>query len=569
LKSHAETYAHSIIDSLYQCGIDKFFIAPGSRSTPLVLAAARHKGISTEVFYDERALCFMAIGYAKASKKIPGIIVTSGSALGNLLPGVMEAFQGNVPLVALTADRPNEMVNCSDNQTIEQKDLFSSFVCHKLLLPTANKNMNISYLSSEISLACHKSQKELKPIQINCPFEKPLSNNQFIPPESATLSKHYLPDSNPSDETIEKLANKLKSTKGLIIISELPKNSDITSVYQLARQLGWPVFADPLSFSCSFNNVENQISYFELLLKANISLDIDTILQFGNRFISLKLLEKIKTLNLKNYVHISPYSSFYDPIRKVSDFLQCKPSVVATKLLKITSQRTDSILLKDLQHIDQTIEKMLLTYFESAPFSESWIVHNLPHKEFSSYFFANSMPIRECLHFFHPKKSVALFANRGCSGIDGNISTTIGIDLATGENTLAIIGDQAALHDLNSLSFLSEKKKKPTLFIFNNKGGGIFSHLPIKDNQLVFSKFFQATHCLEFDKIALQFNLSYCKVATKENFKKLLSKKLPCFVEFQTDTKTNVNVHKAILEKTRELVCQMDQSTFQAEMVTQ
>ena len=166
--SNNPTWAYHIINQLCENKITYFCIAPGSRSTPLALAVAKHKKAKAFIHHDERALAFHALGYSKVTKKASVIIVTSGTALGNLYPAIMEAFHSNIPLVILTADRPFEELNRGSNQTTNQTDFFGSFVKHSLDIPTPSPNISISSLCSSVGFAIAKAQDSSPgPVRIN------------------------------------------------------------------------------------------------------------------------------------------------------------------------------------------------------------------------------------------------------------------------------------------------------------------------------------------------------------------------------------------------------------------
>lgn len=552
-----ETWAYAIIDQLVQQGITSFYIAPGSRSTSLVLAVDAHKETTTEVFYDERALGFMALGRAKAENNPSAIIVTSGSALANLYPATVEAFQGNTPLVFLTADRPYEFLNCGQNQAIDQKNFFSPYVHHFLDLPTIEENyLDLDYLKSSIGHAVYTCKKKSGPIQINCPFRKPFFSPLKTETKRVKAPLFSSPQYLPCEDTVKNIAKKLEGKNGLIVLSQLERKIDIEPILSLAEKLGFPIFADPLSPISQYPNNKNVINHFELLLKMDISINVDVVLQFGDRFISQALLDALQKNDLCDYIHIAPNFSFYDPIRKITQKIETSPSVFASMLKKNLVNQEPSSLLVLLKEKDLQVEKVLENYFKEHTFlTENSIVYHLAKnlQSLCNFFFANSMPIRDCLTYFHPKKKAYLFANRGASGIDGNLSTTIGIHQAgLSKKTFGIIGDQATLHDLNALSSLKGKKHTPHFLIFNNQGGGIFSHLPIKNKKGVFEKYFQAKHDHDFQYIAKQFNLSYKKVSLKSEIPNFNSADLPTFIEFVTCTERNISSQNEILERIKE-----------------
>lgn len=555
-----EIWAEAIIESLVLQGIKQFYLAPGYRSTSLVLAIEKNPEVNSIVFFDERALGFRALGYTKAKGTPCAIITTSGSAVANLLPAIVEAQKSHIPLIILSADRPYEMLNCGQNQTIEQTKIFSSYTSYNLNLPAVEQNCNLDYLASTIAYAVYSSKKNLAPVHINCPFRKPFYEESNQKECALLLSErclnkktitYSLPDLVPKQSDLIFLKNFCENKDGLIILSELPLNTDLSPIYKLADKLGWPIFADPMSKLHFKEKGKNVIEHYELILKSQRDFSAEIALQFGNKFISQALLDHLEKKNTK-LVHISPYSSCYDPIRKITYHIEADPSIVSTELAKLLDQKAENTLTNKLKSWDQEIKNEIAIYFnECENLTEASVLHQLARTLSScSIFFANSMPIRNCLQYFHPKEKINIFTNRGASGIDGNLSTTIGIHDAINNNsekTFGIIGDQATLHDLNSLA--SSKRPNLHFLIFNNYGGGIFSHLPISKKKQVYEKYFLAKHTFNFKHIAKQFDLDYVNITTKKELDILSSYNLPHFIEVTTDVETDKKCQKEILER--------------------
>jgi 2-succinyl-5-enolpyruvyl-6-hydroxy-3-cyclohexene-1-carboxylate synthase len=542
---NSEATANHIIHQLVALGINRFFLAPGYRSTSLVYGVKNHPNTTSTVFFDERGLGFMALGYAKAKGSPCAIVTTSGSALANLYPSVVEAYKNHIPLILLTADRPYEMQDSGQNQTIEQQNFFAPYTCHTLNLPTFDNKVDEEYLSSAISNAVSRAIKHKRPVHINCPLRKPFLANApttFSTKKPITFSNPVIP---PSLKTIDNLKGLCKNKEGIIILGRLSQNTDLIPIFKLAKKLGWPIFADPQSPASQYQKTEELISHFELILKSNAQFKANCILQFGDRFVSSALLEWIKE-QVAEYIHITPYQSFYDPIRKITHKIEADPASIAEELLKCVSP-TNIPLLPLLKERDHHIEKMLEEHFSSEDyFSEKNILYRLAKKlePNMNLFISNSTPIRNSLEIFSPSCPINIYTNRGASGIDGNVSTAIGIHLARPTKTLAIIGDQAALHDLNS--FAAAKEKNLHFLIFNNSGGGIFSSLPLSRDKELFERYFQAKHSFTFSNIAEQFSLSYKNIKTFQELNDLSIDTLPTVLEVTTSNEVNLRCQKEL-----------------------
>lgn len=498
-----------LIDQLIQQGVGSFCMAPGSRSTPLMLAAVSHPKAKTHVHYDERGLGFFALGIAKASQKPVAIIVTSGTALGNLFPSVMEAYHSHTPLILLTADRPHELRNAGANQTCDQIKLFQPFVHFQTDLPTSCDEKTIRSIGAQAYFAAKG------PVHLNCPFKEPLFE-EIKPVEGRPI------------EIVEPRLvidpYRTKKSKGLILVGQLPSLKDTRAVLALANRLQWPVFADILSNARSYPTKE-QIKYFDWIHKPTP----DFVLHFGKRMTSKKVLEWLKEI-LVEYIHISPWPDLEDPERILTSRVQADIGEFC-KLFEGGH---------DLQWLSSWEDKEPL-FEEEGTFTE---VHAMRHianvlpEEFG-VFLGNGMPIRDADHFLFPKHCHRFFANRGLSGIDGNIATLAGV--ANEMPILGFIGDQAALHDLNSLPLLKKTKHQVILIISNNFGGGIFHHLSIAKSAH-FEEFWAAAHELRFEKAAQMFDIPYTSF---DQLDKVLTQ--TTILELITNRKQNYRYQKSCL----------------------
>src|SRR3989338_4030161 len=502
-----------IIDALVQQGVVHFCTAPGSRSTPLVDAALRHKQATLHVHYDERGLGFFALGLSKALEAPAAIIVTSGTAVGNLLPACMEAHHSYTPLILLTADRPAELRACGANQTAHQTNIFGSFTRWQIDLPN---EMNERYFRSTIADAVfHTLTSPKGPVHINCPFQEPF----YTPPLEAVAGK-------PVQLHIGRVkASPLttNASKGVILIGALPNKKDVLPILQLGQTLNWPILADILS-TARLYPIGQQIRSFDYIDKPTP----DIILHFGERMTSKKILEWLNTLQVE-MIHISPNPRLQDPARLVTS-------------------RVQSDILEFCQTFEAGYDPAWLnawedqppTFLETGVFTEVHMMQTLSQlipQDFA-VFLGSGMPIRDADHFLFPKKGAGFFANRGLSVIDGNIASLAGI----GEfyPTLGVIGDQAALYDINSLPLLKKTKKPVILLISNNFGGGIFHHLPIA-NSPHFETFWAAQHNYTFEKIANFMGLPYFPF---QELHKAFQRNTSAMIELITDRAQNYQYQK-------------------------
>lgn len=473
--------AHWIIDQLIQQGVEHFCIAPGSRSTPLVNAIAHHPKAKTHVHFDERGLAFFALGLSKATEKPPVVITTSGTAVGNLLPAVMEAHHSSTPLLLFTADRSTGLKECGANQTTDQTKIFSSFVRWQMEIGGSISEKEARSIAAQSYFGA--IQNPPGPVHLNCLFQEPLYL-PFSSTASGPAFEFHFP-------RLQTTPYQTHQSKGVILIGRLPKQQDLFPILELGKRLQWPVCADILSNARSYPTRE-QIRYFDWIEKPTPSL----VLHFGERMTSKKIIEWLKNINAE-LLHISPWPMLQDPERILTGRIQGD----------ITSFCQTFQANHDPEWFSSWNDEAPI-FEETGLFTEVHAIRSISQIIPAGYgiFLGNGMPIRDADHFLFPSSCKGYFANRGLSGIDGNIATIAG--LAEKMPMFAMIGDQATLHDLNSLSLLKKAAHPITLLISNNFGGGIFHHLPVSQSPH-FEKLWAASHNLTFQKAAELFEIPY------------------------------------------------------------
>lgn len=500
-----------IIDQLVQQGVRTFCIAPGSRSTPLVSAAIEHRGAETLVHYDERGLGFWALGIAKGREEPVAVIVTSGTAVGNLMPAVMEAFHSHTRLILLTADRPHELRACSFNQACNQVNIFGSFVAWQIDLPTEGHERYFRSFMAQAYLAALGG-----PVHVNCPFREP--------PDLRTAAEGCATTHTEARRTAPRYSTPCK--RGVILAGRLPHQGDISAVLRLAKRLQWPLLADILS-NARCHPSEEQIRYFDWMEKPAP----EFVLHVGERMTSKRILEWLKQVR-PEYVHVSPYPELQDPERILTGRVQADiPSFCDA--FEAGSEPDEPGWFAAWADSEPEFE-------ETGVFTEVHAMRHLSRVLPPGFgvFLGNGMPIRDGDHFLFPKGPRAFFGNRGLSGIDGNIATLAG--LAEEMPMLGFIGDQAALYDLNSLPLLKKTKHPAILIISNNFGGGMFHHLPIASSPH-FETYWACAHDLQFAKAAEMFGLPYGRFDALE-FER------SCIVELNTDRNDNYRYQKSLVK---------------------
>jgi len=548
-----DRFASQIISHLVNHGVRRICLAPGSRSSLLAAASAREPRIEKFVHFDERAVAFHAYGYAKASKSPVAILTTSGSAVGNTFPAVMEASHDHIPLILLTADRPAELQDCMANQTCDQVNFFGNYVRWHAEIPAAEPQLSDEWLGSTIAHAVFRAtQSPAGPVHLNCQFREPFfSEKQFdAPPSTHYESSHAMI----SNSSLKKWAEQLSSfKKGVIIAGAMPHSKRNSAIFDLAEKLNWPVLPDLMSGLRSEISHPCLIPYYVDLLKAASDLNPDCIVHFGDRLISKPLLTWLEGVKPSIYLMVADHPYRHDPFHKATHRIMTDPHYFCEQLSPLLhsglSWQSEWKALSHLieGHLDDAI----------SPFSEPGLIRYLHHHLPSHFaiYFSNSMPIRDADRLFFPRLHRGpIFGQRGLSGIDGNIGAAIGLAEGIKRPLVAVLGDLAALHDLNSLAIVRQCTVPIIFIVINNSGGGIFSFLQLKEQTDIFEGYFAAAHDWKFAKAAEMFNIPYTSLSNFEDLHRALRDEKTALIEFTSSREQNVLDHLAIDQKIREMI---------------
>ncbi len=568
-----------IIDELVRCGVEYFCIAPGSRSAPLTVAAARHPKARHFIHYDERGLAFHALGFVSAQRKPAVLICTSGTAGANFYPAVIEASKKKLPLIVLTADRPPELRHTGAVQTIDQVGLFGKYTKVQMDLPCPDVKIKPEVVLTTIDQAVYQAARNPSGVaHVNCMFRDPLA-----PVKTGENFNGYLKTINSwikSDEPytryinvgaglkpaptldIKTVVRRIDNIKnGLIVVGKVGDKSEQKAVLSLAKHLGWPVFADASS-GLRFGHADEHIVYYfdQILLSSKVlnGKSFDGILHLGGRMTSKRYYEFASKLVPKEYVMVLNHPLRNDPLHQVSLRIEAPVAVFCEQANRQLKPRkfspTLQALIKANRRADDAMEDFFSTQESTItePLAARLISQHIPQD--SILFLANSMPIRD-MEFYGDFKGNVIDAhgNRGASGIDGLVATACGINAGADKPVTLMIGDLALLHDLNSLAMSKHLKKPMVIVVLNNDGGGIFSFLPIANSQDVFEKFFGTPHGLTFEQAAGMFGLTYVHPKSANDFVRAYQQSLgrdgATLIEVKTTRKENTRVHQILQRK--------------------
>jgi len=567
--------AKVFIDQLISLGVTHACISPGSRSTPLTYALSENRRIKSFIHFDERSSAFFALGLAKATEEPVIVITTSGTAVAELYPAIIEAYMQRVPLIVCTADRPPELIGTGANQTINQRNIFKNHIrwFKDLGLPLLSKS-GLQYFQKVAIKAFQKSLIDDKgPVHLNFPFRKPLEPSVFtdeVSKEIFSLKPQKVIQNKTNEvsvrsRAISKLVDELESQKrGLIIVGPMDYNQNsIVQIKKLSALLKYPILADGLS-QLRFGVTEKDKnvlcnSNFFLQVKSFIDEnDPEIILQFG-RTPTSSALEKFLTETKANRYLINQYGDKFDPSRNAKKIFSIDPKVfcegIVSRLKSKKFNRGKSAWQNKFVKAEGTCEKIKLKYLDKPALNEPSIIletiNTIPSG--SHIFIGNSLPVRDLDHFLsNTAKKLTIYFNRGASGIDGVTSSALGI-AAGKKHTFLITGDLSFLHDLGALSLASKYSAPLTIVLINNNGGGIFESLPIAKSEKIIKEYFTTPHNLNLSEIVKSFGISYSLINNRAKLKnhilKSLTKKSTSVLEVKTDAGKSVEIRKNYLEE--------------------
>ena len=562
-------YANTFIDALVAAGLRRVCVAPGSRHTPLVLALARRRDvIDLSSHLDERSAAFFALGLALGSDEPAAIVCTSGSAAANLFPAIVEARQARVPLIVLTADRPHELRGSGANQTIDQVKLYGDYVdwFYDAPLPEADPPpVALRQMRTLAARAYHIARTQNGVVHINFPFRKPLEPAPAEYPQPFDRRPVAQLDSQARKAATglpQLLEGDLLRSRGIIYCGHDACRSEAErAVMQpwlaaLARATGYPVLTETSSNLRAGSDDYQPIATYESLLETQPSLldGVEVVIRLGAPPLCKAMQDFMARAQLHTHIHLSRAGAWVDDSHTVTHLLDIAPADLSASEWRGMTAATSS-WARDLQNLDAAARDVITNetangaYFDGAALYD--VVDLMPAG--GTLFAGNSLPVRHLDQFGLPRGKPALcFGNRGASGIDGNVSTALGIGAARRHSPLvAVLGDITLYHDMNGLLAINRCNRPVTIVLLNNDGGGIFQRLPIRQFQPEFSDFFVTPHGLDFARVAALYDLNYIRADDRGSFRSAFSQSVgggdSTLIEVRTDARQDLRRRSAIM----------------------
>ena len=542
-------YIAALVDEFYQLGVRHAVFSPGSRSTTMAMLFKEHEGFETYMNIDERSASFMALGIAKAHKEPTVLVCTSGSAVAHYLPAVLEAQYSGVPLIVLSADRPHTLLHVGAPQTVDQHKIFGTAVNYFEELAVPQESHYYTYPRQVARKAYMKAMDTKKgPVHINVPLFEPLvpelSRNHFEAGRSffkvvkPNYSSVFGCDNRNNLTHINNAINIAHGNDGANEINDLLERyerililagpqidiDEANTIRFFGETLQAPILADPLSNVRGCNISDGVISTYDALLAGQAlwhELKPDCIIQFGQIVVSKRVQQMIASWTDVEYIEVNPTMDSMNPTGKTTMHVQASIDVFTHLYGK--NNNSDKYL-KLWQRLEQEGKKQLSTAIDEPHCFEGRTIRELQEyiPEEGQVFVANSMTIRDFDYFWFSGESKAvLYGNRGVNGIDGTISTALGL-AANGRPTYLVTGDLSLFHDLNGLAVAKTHNLNLTIILHNNDGGGIFEYLPQKGTKH-FDYLFSTSQGLDYSGAAKLYGCGYTKISSPDELSSVLA----------------------------------------------
>lgn len=573
-------WAQLIVEELVRQGVTSFHVTPGSRSAPLALAVAGNPRAQRFIHYDERGAAYQALGHAAATGKPSALVCTSGTAVANYFPAVVEASSAGVPLILLTADRPPELQSSGANQTIDQSKLFAAYTRWEYVLPPPTLDVQPEAVLTAVDQAVYRCRRSpAGPVHLNCMFREPLAplptGQDFHTYLSSVrswrggtrpYSTHGDPHTRNDSQILKECLARIDTTRhGFLVVGRLESAGEAEAVLKLARALNWPTFPDVTS-GLRLGDIRSPlVHYYDLLLVSERFRRLfrpQTILHLGGPITSKRYLRQLETTPPANYILVADHPLRQDPVHRVTLRGELDIAGFCGAITPAVTNKGEDAWLYAFRRASMRVKDLVQEFVDKDSALTEVAVAQLVSRhlrEGEVLFLGNSMPIRDMDMFgFAGGAPVRVAANRGASGIDGNIATIAGWANGAGRPVTAILGDLAALHDLNSLALLRTTAAPVVLIVVNNNGGGIFHFLPVAAFQEGFEEVFGTPHGVRFEHAARLFGLAYAnprsKTALVEAFQHARDEGVSTLIEVNTDREENLHVHRALQNEVTSLL---------------
>jgi 2-succinyl-5-enolpyruvyl-6-hydroxy-3-cyclohexene-1-carboxylate synthase len=576
-------WATAFVDELARQGVRHVCVAAGSRSAPLVFAFAADDRVRLHPFVDERSAGFFALGVGRAGGTPAAVVTTSGTAAANLLPAVVEASQGESALIVLTADRPAQLRGQDANQTIDQDRLYGTYprAFYDVPLPEVRDDA-LRYVRALAARVVAGARDPIPgPVHVNLQFEEPLEPTPVagdVPEtfgDSAPLAARGRAGTEPftrvrwgvpklARQDLEWATTRIGKARRVLIVAG-PSSSPAAAgpaTLKLAAATGYPLLADPLSGArFARGAAERGVAAYDAFLTDPVvraRLAPDLVIRLGAAPTSAPLLRLLGAC--ENHIVVDAGGRWKDHLAIADSYVRTAPAAWCAAIARRVEPAADPEWIGAWCRAGALAARALETEFDGEVFEGAVLaeaVRALPPE--ATLFVGNSLPIRDVDAFAVPRDDpLRVFGLRGASGIDGNVSTALGVSAVSTGPTLAALGDLAFYHDMNGLLAASKQRTDIVFFVINNDGGGIFHTLPIREYQDVLLPYVVQPHGLDFSHAAELYGLPFRRHTSPADARSALEQCFaaggPHVLEVVSDREKNRRRREQVVEAVRDAV---------------
>ncbi|QIA07584.1 2-succinyl-5-enolpyruvyl-6-hydroxy-3-cyclohexene-1-carboxylic-acid synthase [Draconibacterium halophilum] len=541
---------------LQQKGIHDIVISPGSRNGPMIHTLAGSNLFNCRNVVDERSAAYFALGLAQSLNKSVAIVCSSGTATLNYTPAIAEAFYLNVPLIVITADRPEYWIDQLENQCIKQKGIYTNFVKKEYHLPLEESEEELSYAAREINECLNMAVSGRPgPVHINVPLEEPLHDllDEDLPHIKTVEAKQAIYTI--SDSALKELATAFNSAKKIMILAgQQNPNTELEKLFaELTKKSGAVVLKEHLA---NLNN-ESSCESIDTLMAAILAdkptdFKPELLITFGGHFVSKALKQYLRKNKAQQHWHLSPSNEHYDTYQSLTKVIQTDTVTFVKQLLpEVTTNNQD--YFQRWKNKEKEVNQFRDNYISEITFSDLKVIAKVGQSipENSIVHLGNSSPVRYALIADWPK-NIQFMSNRGTSGIDGSMSTAVGFASVSEKINTVLIGDLSFFYDSNAL-WNNYIGKNLRIIVINNGGGNIFSLIKGPGESPAFQQHFYAENKFSAKGIAQTFGLDYLSAENETQLKTSLtklysSKTRATILEVFTDAEINTETFRGLFK---------------------
>lgn len=578
-------YANVFVDALVAAGLKRVCLLPGSRHTPLVLAFARHQdAIDITSHLDERSAAFFALGLATATNEPVALVCTSGSAAANFFPAIIEARQSRTPLLVLSADRPPELRHSGANQTIDQVKLYGDAAAWFVEAPLPEADPPPLALRNLRTLAARALKKTAGGVvHINLPFRKPfepgVDDSEVRTVDRREATSFLNVERSDAAALDDILPGEIWGQRGVIYFGHGSCRTTAEAraltrwAARFSRRSGFPILAEYSSNMRNFARAADEpyepLGAYENYLDADACdfKSIEVLVRFGRPPLSRAMSDLVAGADLTHHIYCSRDGEWADDSHGTTHFLRVDPlSAAHMPDVEDPPARADTAFRDRARRAEKIAWNVIDQELRAGAYFDGAVAYDVADLMPAGglIFAGNSLPVRHLDQFGKPgDRPILAFANRGASGIDGNVSSALGIGAAYRDRPLAaIVGDITFYHDMNGLLAIGRCDVPVTIVLLNNAGGGIFHRLPISRFEPAFSDYFITAHGLDFSHAAQLYGLEYRRADDRPAFRRAFSEAVTgrgsTLIEVRTDALTDLRRREGIMARIRAAVEELD-----------